>query len=267
MRLKQTFSMITGVLMTAVLISAVPFAAYAADAPADFPGLTLEELMDKFPQDKYWNHDPNKKGDPDSWTDKPCTHHDINDHYIYLRDHGCNDFTAHNFISVQCDGFARKLAYDVYGQDCRYDWAMDTDLSSLKSGDVIRYHFDGHAIFVLDVEGEIVHIAECNWGEPCIIDWTRTETKSSIASTVTWVAHAPFEAPFHRLAEEPDASGDINADGDVNVADMVLLQKYLLGSEVFTEENFTAADLSGDEKVNVFDLILLRQAVAESISE
>ncbi|MBQ8961314.1 MAG: dockerin type I repeat-containing protein [Ruminococcus sp.] len=267
MSTKKIISVAAAALMTAVIAGAAPTAAYAAvDAPADFSGLTIEELMEKFPQDKYWNHDPDQPGDPNSWTDTPCTHHGINDHYIYLRDHGCNDFTAHNFISVQCDGFARKLAYDVYGEDCRYDWEMDTDLSTLKAGDVIRYQYDGHAFFVLDVEGETVKIAECNWGAPCIIDWTRTESKSSIAATVTWVAHAPFEAPFHRLEAEP-VKGDVNCDGDVNIADMVLLQKYLLGSDTLTEEGYGSAEFSGDERVTVFDLILLRQTIAETIAE
>lgn len=259
--MKKITALLSATVMFLLLIT-VPAVSAAAE---DFTGLTIEELMEKFPQNKYWNHAPDQKGDPDSWTDTPCTHHDESDSYIYWRDHGCNDFTAHWFVSVQCDGFARKLAYDIYGSDCRYDWQMDSDTTSLKAGDVIRYYGDGHTIMVLGVEGDKVRVAECNYGAPCIIDWTRTESLQTINRTLTWVAHAPFEAPFTR--EVPAVIGDVNCDKEVNTADMVLLQKYLLGSVGFEEENYTAAELTGDDRVTVFDLIALRQLIVETGAE
>lgn len=53
--------------------------------------------------------------------------------------------------------------------------------------------------------------------------------------------------------------GDINEDGEVNIADVVLLQKYLLGNSPLEVNNWTAADLNGNYKLDVYDLRLLKQ--------
>ena len=51
--------------------------------------------------------------------------------------------------------------------------------------------------------------------------------------------------------------GDINSDGQVNAADLVMLQKYLVQS-VRDIENADAADINSDNVLNVFDASLLR---------
>ncbi len=57
-------------------------------------------------------------------------------------------------------------------------------------------------------------------------------------------------------------AGDINGDGEVSVADAVLMKKFLVKEIQETGlKNPTAADMNGDNIVNVFDLILLKRAV------
>ena len=51
--------------------------------------------------------------------------------------------------------------------------------------------------------------------------------------------------------------GDINSDGQVNAADLVMLQKYLVQSVRYIE-NADAADINSDNVLNVFDVSLLR---------
>ena len=56
--------------------------------------------------------------------------------------------------------------------------------------------------------------------------------------------------------------GDINHDGAVSVLDLVLLKKYLLKQETFTQMQFKAGDLNwryGWPDVNIYDLILLKK--------
>ena len=54
--------------------------------------------------------------------------------------------------------------------------------------------------------------------------------------------------------------GDVNLDGTVNVADIVILQEYLLKKSVLTdEEMYSMADVTGDGVINVFDNIALRR--------
>ena len=54
-----------------------------------------------------------------------------------------------------------------------------------------------------------------------------------------------------------DTVGDITADGQTNLADVIMLQKYLLASGSIT--NAKAADLNGDGKINAIDLTLLKR--------
>ncbi len=69
---------------------------------------------------------------------------------------------------------------------------------------------------------------------------------------------AEFEVYGEKLADAEKA-GDINGDGDVKIGDALLLQKYLLGDQKFTADQFRRADLDGDGRVNGFDMVLLRQ--------
>ena len=59
------------------------------------------------------------------------------------------------------------------------------------------------------------------------------------------------------------AAGDLNTDDSVNIADVVLLQQYLLNkAEISADVN---ADLTGDGKVNVFDFVQLKRNVIDSM--
>ena len=53
--------------------------------------------------------------------------------------------------------------------------------------------------------------------------------------------------------------GDINGDGDLNVTDVVLLQKWLLAVPDTYLSQWQAADLCKDERLDVFDLCLLKR--------
>ena len=57
--------------------------------------------------------------------------------------------------------------------------------------------------------------------------------------------------------------GDVNNDGNITIADAVLLQKWLLSVPNTTLPNWKAADLCKDERLNVFDLCLLKQMLIE----
>ncbi|WP_298527822.1 leucine-rich repeat protein [uncultured Ruminococcus sp.] len=57
--------------------------------------------------------------------------------------------------------------------------------------------------------------------------------------------------------------GDGNADGEFDLADVVLFQKWLLGSSDVLLNNWKAADLNNDDKLDVFDLILMKRALVE----
>lgn len=57
--------------------------------------------------------------------------------------------------------------------------------------------------------------------------------------------------------------GDINLDGTVNSADLVLLQKYLLMNEALSKTQGALADINEDDYVDCFDAVLLRKILTE----
>lgn len=56
--------------------------------------------------------------------------------------------------------------------------------------------------------------------------------------------------------------GDVNADGSFNVADLVMMQKFLLGAGELTD--YAAGDLCEDEYIDVFDMIMMRKLIVSS---
>ena len=53
--------------------------------------------------------------------------------------------------------------------------------------------------------------------------------------------------------------GDVDADGKLSVADLVLFQKWLLGAPDAELKNWRNADLCKDDKLDVFDLCMMRR--------
>ena len=61
-------------------------------------------------------------------------------------------------------------------------------------------------------------------------------------------------------------TGDVNADGDTNMTDAVLLQKWLLAVPDTKLADWQAGDLCRDERLDVYDMILMKDLVAQSNS-
>ena len=53
--------------------------------------------------------------------------------------------------------------------------------------------------------------------------------------------------------------GDVNMDGAVNVADLLLMSRYISGTESFSRAQFGLADMNEDENSDIFDLVCLRR--------
>lgn len=66
-------------------------------------------------------------------------------------------------------------------------------------------------------------------------------------------------------SQEDTLLGDINADGSFNIADIVLLQKWLLGVSDVTLPNWKAADFCEDKKLNVLDLCMMKRKLVENM--
>ncbi|WP_297959044.1 leucine-rich repeat protein [uncultured Ruminococcus sp.] len=56
-------------------------------------------------------------------------------------------------------------------------------------------------------------------------------------------------------------NGDINGDGQFNVGDLVLMNRYILGTYTFNEKQFKSADLNGDGNADIFDVTEFRKKI------
>ena len=78
-----------------------------------------------------------------------------------------------------------------------------------------------------------------------------TTTTTEITTDTTPSETTTTTEPTFRL-------GDVNLDGNVNVQDVVLLQKYLIRKETLTAEQAKPADSNSDGVINVIDLSSLK---------
>ncbi|MBR4101944.1 MAG: DUF4981 domain-containing protein [Oscillospiraceae bacterium] len=88
---------------------------------------------------------------------------------------------------------------------------------------------------------------------------TATELAAQNTSSPKYAANNDAVELWVDFSADGPVYGDINADGTVDVKDVVLLQKYLLTLESFDKAQFAAADLNNDGKVNVFDMVFLKR--------
>ena len=65
--------------------------------------------------------------------------------------------------------------------------------------------------------------------------------------------------------EKQKIKGDVNADGYLTVADVVLLQKWLLAVPDIKLPDWKAADLIDDDRLDVFDLVLMKRELINNM--
>ena len=248
--------LLSGITAAALGVAAIlPLSAQAA-------GLSFQELREKFPDKKYWDTTDPNVNDPDTWTDTPCSHGADGKTY-------CLEIVDGYWSGYQCFGFAMKLTYDIYGQSFVY-WEQDDDLSTIKAGDCLRINNDNHSIVIQKVEGENVWYVDCNYGYTCQINWDHKTTRSSLKKSLTYIAHAPYEAPQTPVTK---ALGDVDGSGEVDASDaaMVLVEAALLGSGgtgTFGASVKSAADTDGSGKIDASDAaLILMYAAAKGAGE
>ena len=77
---------------------------------------------------------------------------------------------------------------------------------------------------------------------------------------IQWIANGAVSQDFIlEPAIVKNVKGDVNADGEFSLADIVMMQNYLLGRGWLTA--WPAGDLCNDGIINVFDMILMRRLV------
>lgn len=193
MKMRNVKRWLASLLCVAMLFSTL--SVFGAVPKAHAAGMSIAELQAKYPHNKYWNHYGMSGNNANGYTNHECTGHKY-----------CNYF-IHNGTkwSSQCMGFAQQLAYLYSGSDpidgdgwrlVKYRDNHDAYFEAIdnaKTGDVITYYeptstaqAKTHTVFVTEVSGDTLYLAECNYGGPCVIHWGRTMTKAKLKSRVNY---------------------------------------------------------------------------------
>ncbi len=111
-------------------------------------------------------------------------------------------------------------------------------------------------------KGNYVQLANTNYvipeGASNLIIYVETDSGSNnfyIDEAIGAVAGTEIDGPDGYVFVQ----GDVNADGSFSVADVVMLQKWMLCSKNASLTDWQAGDLVDDDKIDIFDLCLMKR--------
>ena len=94
-------------------------------------------------------------------------------------------------------------------------------------------------------------------------------TNMSSTPSTGWLEQLPlnkgkgWEFVLEPVKPDPDSiAGDVNADGEFGVADLVMLERYLLGASSNLND-WQAGDLDSDGAITAYDMVLMRKLVTD----
>ena len=92
-----------------------------------------------------------------------------------------------------------------------------------------------------------------------VLTWAVADKNNGTLDWYTFDTNEPLQSG--EVVSDP--IGDVNSDGEVSVADLVMFSNYLLGNGELDMKQASAADMDGDGIADTFDLVLLRQKLIE----
>lgn len=120
---------------------------------------------------------------------------------------------------------------------------------------------------VTDKDGNEVSFTDCPAAK---ISYTYTgkDVMMYEAYRAAYISLSDIEGGYiiDAFGDDPDSikKGDLNGDSNINIADAIKLQRFVMGSDILSEEEFLAADLNCDGVVNVYDFCLMKKQLTES---
>ena len=57
--------------------------------------------------------------------------------------------------------------------------------------------------------------------------------------------------------------GDTNTDGEVNILDIVSIVSFIVGNQVYTEQQIDLADYNRDSQVNILDIVMIVDSIIQ----
>lgn len=120
---------------------------------------------------------------------------------------------------------------------------------------------------------EICAMAQFYYNEGHLYDnvftWTESPAAAPYRTANRWDWWGEGEPSMAEVKQDPDPKpenlkGDVNTDGKVNIADAVVLQKFLIGDFILAQDKAVKnADMDDSGNLDGFDLTLLRQELID----
>ena len=202
--------------------------------------------------------------------------------YIYLYNQLTNVYGCHNLIWVwngqNPEWYPGDEYVDIIGEDLYLD-RHSRSASASKFSEILEYSGGKKMIalsengVIFDIDNVIAAGTKWAWFDTWNGSFITKNGKFSDEYTEEEVLKKTYQSEYViTLDELPDwnsyitadpgnerADGDINADGKLEIADVVLLQKWLLAVPDTYLPNWKAADLCKDDRLDAFDLCLMRR--------
>ena len=150
-------------------------------------------------------------------------------------------------------------AVDSAGTDF---WTSESYSLKLGTGSTASIEFDG----TLSNDGTYVEALVADGKVELQHWWDSSEKLEAKIDDVISIEYTQIKVIYeYENGTSENVRGDVNADGNFSVADVVMLQKWLICAPNVTLTDWKAADMCEDNRIDVFDLcIMKRELISKS---
>lgn len=149
------------------------------------------------------------------------------------------------------------LSINAVDEDGNKFWTSKSYNLKLGNGSTAAVEFDGTLMNKEDEVNAVIADGKVElqkW-------WDSSEKQEQEIADEIAVKYTKVEVVYEYPAET--IKGDVNKDGKFNVADLVLLQKWLLAVPNTKLTDWKAGDLCEDGSIDAFDMVIMRQLLTE----
>ena len=156
-----------------------------------------------------------------------------------------------HFYLISQLGDGDSYALDVNGKKTAD--GTNIELYTFNKGDNQKFRFDKNPDGTYSILTKITD-------DKSALDVSGRSTKAG-ANVQQYTFSGGKNQKWYAELADSSSSGDVNADGNFNIADVVLMQKWLIALDGAELVNWRAGDLCENGRLDIFDLIMMKRAL------